>query len=349
MGTLVKLAALFAVLAVSGASVAAWEPEKPVELVVSAGTSSGLDQMARVIQGIVVKHKLMKQDLIVLNKPGGAGAESFILFKRGMDGKNVVSIGDPHRIMIVGTNIFTAPLSTGVPFNWQDASPVVMVALEPYILWTNSERGYKSAKEYIDAARAASPGKMKMAGTAARQDAQILTILVEKHSDAKFSYLPVTGTSESFSRGWARQSFDSAVSTPSEVASLWRTGELTPQCVFDSVRLPYAAKVTDRHSWNDIPTCKEAGIPVAYQSSRGIFMSRQASAEQVAYFADVLKKVTLTSEWKDYMAQGAFTPIFLTGPALNARYVKAEKFYKELVDCAFMIHELRPPPPCPGG
>jgi putative tricarboxylic transport membrane protein len=38
----------------------AWEPTKPVEFVVPAGTGGGADQMARLIQGIVVKHKLMK-------------------------------------------------------------------------------------------------------------------------------------------------------------------------------------------------------------------------------------------------------------------------------------------------
>ena len=38
---------------------AAWEPTKPVEFVVPAGTGGGADQMARLIQGIVIKHKLM--------------------------------------------------------------------------------------------------------------------------------------------------------------------------------------------------------------------------------------------------------------------------------------------------
>lgn len=49
---------------------AAWEPTKPVEFIVPAGTGGGADQMARLIQGIVIKHKLMKEPLIVLNKSG---------------------------------------------------------------------------------------------------------------------------------------------------------------------------------------------------------------------------------------------------------------------------------------
>ena len=59
----------------------AWEPSKPVEFVVPAGTGGGADQMARLIQGIIVKHKLMKESLVVINKSGGAGAEGFLDIK----------------------------------------------------------------------------------------------------------------------------------------------------------------------------------------------------------------------------------------------------------------------------
>ena len=53
---------------------AGWEPTKPVEFVIPAGTGGGADQMARLIQGIVAKHNLMKQSLVPVNKSGGAGA-----------------------------------------------------------------------------------------------------------------------------------------------------------------------------------------------------------------------------------------------------------------------------------
>ena len=71
------LAATLAGLA-AAAPASAWEPEKPVEFVVPAGTGGGADQMARFIQGVVAKNNLMKQPIIVVNKSGGAGAEGFL-------------------------------------------------------------------------------------------------------------------------------------------------------------------------------------------------------------------------------------------------------------------------------
>src|SRR2546426_3073642 len=64
-------AALVAVAAIPAA--AAWEPAKPIEFVVPAGTGGGADQMARLIAGIAEKHKLSPRPIIVVNKAGGAG------------------------------------------------------------------------------------------------------------------------------------------------------------------------------------------------------------------------------------------------------------------------------------
>lgn len=58
------------VLSLAGTAHAAWEPTKPVEFVIPAGTGGGADQMARLIQGIIVKHKLMKETMVVVNKAG---------------------------------------------------------------------------------------------------------------------------------------------------------------------------------------------------------------------------------------------------------------------------------------
>src|SRR5262245_66614750 len=78
---------------------AAWEPNRPVEFIVPAGTGGGADQMARTIQGTVSKHNLMKQPMVVINKAGGAGGEGFLDVKG--------SRGNPHKIIITLSNLFT--------------------------------------------------------------------------------------------------------------------------------------------------------------------------------------------------------------------------------------------------
>src|SRR5437879_206988 len=79
------------------AAEAAWEPTRPVEFIVPAGTGGGADQMARVIQGIVTKHNLMNQSIVVINKAGGAGGEGFLDVKG--------SRGNPHKLVITLSNL----------------------------------------------------------------------------------------------------------------------------------------------------------------------------------------------------------------------------------------------------
>ena len=104
----------------------AWEPTRPVNFIIPAGTGGGADQMARFLQGVVTKHSLMKQPMVVVNKGGGAGAEGFLEMKHA---KN-----DPHKIVVTLSNLFTTPLATGVPFNWKDLTPVAMLALDQFVL-----------------------------------------------------------------------------------------------------------------------------------------------------------------------------------------------------------------------
>src|SRR3990172_7006201 len=94
---------------------AAWEPTKPIEFVIPAGTGGGADQMARLIAGLAEKHKLSPRPLIVVNKSGGAGAEGFLHVK----GKK----GDAHTIIITLSNLFTTPLHTGVPLHPKKPPP----------------------------------------------------------------------------------------------------------------------------------------------------------------------------------------------------------------------------------
>ncbi len=317
-------AASAAVLLSAAPALAAWEPTRPVEFIIPAGTGGGADIMARTIQGIVTKHNLMKQPMVVINKAGGAGGEGFL------DVKN--SKGNPHKIVITLSNLFTTPMATGIPFNWKDLTPVAMLALDEFVLWVNSEKPYKTAKEYIDAAKAAN-GTFKMGGTGSKQEDQIITEAIQKQTGAKFIYIPQRGGG-AVAVQLVGNHVDSSVNNPNEAIAQWRAEKLRPLCVFDSKQLDYKEKIVGDLSWNSIPTCKSAGLDIEYLMLRGIFMTPGATKEQVDYYIDLFQKVRATEEWKKLMSDGAFNQTFMTG----ADYVKwvetEEKRHHELMKAA---------------
>jgi putative tricarboxylic transport membrane protein len=321
------LAMTSAALAWAGPALA-WEPSKPVEFVVPAGTGGGADQMARLIQGIIVKHKLMKESMIVVNKSGGAGAEGFLALKEAQ--------GDPHKIIITLSNLFTTPMATGVPFNWKDMTPVSMMALDQFVLWVNADTPYKTASEYIAAVKAAGPNKFKMGGTGSKQEDQIITAGLEKATGTKFIYVPYKGGGE-VAVQLVGGHIDSTVNNPIEAVAQWRAGKLRALCVFDDTRMPYKEKVTDTQSWGDIHTCKEAGVPTDYLMLRGIFMAPGVTPDQLAFYVDLLKKVRETPDWKEFMEKGAFNPTSMSGADYRKWLEAAEATHRQLMtEAGFM-------------
>jgi putative tricarboxylic transport membrane protein len=301
---------------------AAWEPTKPVEFVIPAGTGGGADQMARFIQGMVAKHNLMKQPMVVVNKSGGAGAEGFLDVKEAK--------GDPHKIIITLSNLFTTPLATGVPFNWRDLTPVSMLALDQFVLWVNADSPYKTGKEYLDAIKAQPNNTFKMGGTGSKQEDQIITVMLEKAAGKKMTYVPFKGGG-TVAVQLVGKHVDSSVNNPIEAESHWRAGKLRALCVMDNEAMPYTSTPSPSQPWSKVPTCKSQGVPVDYQMLRGIFMPGGVTPDQVAFYVDLFKKVRALPEWKEFMEKGAFNQTTMSGKEYADWVAKNEQLHRELM------------------
>jgi len=300
----------------------AWEPTRTVEFIVPAGTGGGADQMARLIQSIIAKHSLMPQPMVVLNKGGGAGAEGFLEVKGAS--------GNPHKIIITLSNLFTTPLATGVPFEWKDLTPVSMMALDQFVLWVNAESTFQNPAEYFKAVKQAGASKMSMGGTGSKQEDQIITAALEKQTGAKFIYVPFKGGGD-VAVQLVGKHINSSVNNPVEAVAQWRAGQLRPLCVFDAERMPYTTKITATAAWHDIPTCKEAGVNVSYNMLRGIFTAPGVKPDQVKFYVELLTKVRATPEWQEFMEKGAFKQTTLAGEPFVAWLGKEAARHRQLM------------------
>src|SRR6202795_4530596 len=205
MNQFVKTAVALTVIAASGPTMA-WEPTKPVEIVVAAGAGGASDQMARMMQAAIQKNNLMKQPMVVSLKGGASGAEALIYMKSGA--------GDPHKVLIAYSLIYMLPLSAKIPFNWRELTPVSVIALDQFVLWDNTTLPYKNVKEFVAAAKAAAP-PFKMGGTGSKREDHVLTVFIEKRTGAKFAYLPYKSGGEAATQLVGNHSA-SNVNNPSE-------------------------------------------------------------------------------------------------------------------------------------
>jgi tripartite-type tricarboxylate transporter receptor subunit TctC len=312
---LAPVAALVLAACALPAAAAEWKPTRSVEFIVTAGPGGGTDQFARVVQSVVQKYKLMPVAVVVTNKSGGAGTEGLIAAKG--------SKGDPNKLVFSTNLAYLMPMITRVGYSIDDLTPVAIMAADEFILWSNAEGPYKTAKDLIAAARAKN-GSFKMGGAQSKDTDHILTRQIEKATGVTMTYVPFKSGGEvavQLSGGH----IDANTNNPSENVSHWRAGKVRPLCVFAKQRLPIKDKVAGDMGFGDIPTCKEQGIAIdEFRMPRTVWAMGDITPEQAAYYGNLMAQVRSKPEFKEWLQKGLQSDMFLTGTDL-ARYIANDK------------------------
>ena len=127
------------------AGAAAWQPQKPIEFIATAGPGGGTDNLARAVQSIITKYKLTDQPVVVVNKGGGSGAEGYVYGK--------ASAGDPYKVIFGTSNAWQQPLVSKVAFNYTDLTPIAAMAQDEFLLWVKQDAPYKTAGDLSQGGR----------------------------------------------------------------------------------------------------------------------------------------------------------------------------------------------------
>lgn len=281
----------------------AWQPTRPVEWTVPAGTGGGADQQARLIAPLVEKYRLSPQPFIPVNRPAGAGAQAFLWM--------IDKTGDPHTILITLDNLFATPAAQvirkrdGSRFTWRDLTPIARLLLDHFVLWVHADSPWKTVDDFIRAAKSGPPGRLKMAGTGSKQEDEIIMVMLEQAWGVKFTYVPFPGGG-AVAAALVGKQVDFTVNNPIEAVGHWEAGRVRPLAIFASERVRVG-------KWGEIPTMKELGYNIEYQMLRGIFGPPQMPAEAVAFYQEVFRRVLDTPEMADFIQRGAYTKAYLTG------------------------------------
>jgi tripartite-type tricarboxylate transporter receptor subunit TctC len=299
-----KILLSVAALAIVGAvpAEAAWQPQKPIEFVATAGPGGGTDNLARAVQNIVTKYKMTDEPVVVVNKGGGSGAEGYVYGK--------ASAGDPYKVIFGTSNAWQQPLVSKVAFNYTDLTPIAAMAQDEFLLWVKQDSPYKSAGDYL---KAAASGNFKMGGAQSKDTDEVLTRMIEKVGHVKLTYIPFKSGAEAAVQ-LAGGHIDSHVNNPSESLGQWRGGTQRPLCVFSPKRLPAGPKITATEGWSDVPTCVEQGLNIQqYEQPRTVWLPGKVTADETTFYVDLMKKVQAAPEWKEYVERTSQTAIMLTG------------------------------------
>jgi len=299
------------------ASAAAVVPTHPVEFVISTAPGGGSDIYARAMASIIENKKFSPQPVTPLNKEGGSGAVAFqYVYEK---------TGDMHYVMITLNSFFTTIITQKLTFKATDFTPVANLALDPFFLWVNDDSPWKTAQDFINAAK---ENSLTVAGTGAKQEDEALFRRIEDTMKTKpFTYLSQTsGATVAAAVAGHQGGVVASVNNPSEGLALYQASpkKLRPLCAFTT-----ASPKTPVYS--TLPTCSSQGIPIDdYFIMRAIMAPPGLSQAQQQFWIDVFKKVFDSDEWTKFMTDNALQPDFKSGLEFRQFILQYQQLHQDI-------------------
>lgn len=298
------------------ASAQDWQPQKPVELIIMAGTGGGADQIARLLQGLIEQKELSPRPFVPINKPGGSGAEAL----RYLQDK----AGDDHTVLVTLNSFYTTPIiQEGLGVDVLEFTPIGRMALDTFLLWVNSDQDQiASLEDYVQEAKAA--GKdWKMGGTGSGQEDSILTAMLEAEFGLDLTYIPFEGGG-TVAKNLVGNHIDSTVNNPAEQIEFMRAGNSKPLVQFTEERM---------EAFPDVPTAKELGHDIVYYMQRSINGPPDMPKEAQDWYIQLFKTLFESEEWQDYcQSEGLFCDEWVAGDDLAAFHQEQFQRHQALIE-----------------
>ncbi len=300
------LAAGAALLALSVAGPAAAWPERPITLIVPWAAGGGTDATARIIA------KLMEPELgvpvNVVNRTGGSGVV----------GHSAVATAPPdgYTIGLITFEIGAMHWQGLTELTWRDYTPIALMNEDPAGLIVRADSPYKSAKELLDAIKAAPKGTFKASGTAQGGSWHIALggMLQAAGLPADHvQWVPSTGAATGL-QDMVAGGVDFVTCSVPEAKALIDAGKVRALALMGKERNP---------TFPDVPTLKEAtGIDFQLGAWRGLAGPKGLPEAVTAKLVPLAKKVYDSKEFQDFMASRGFATVYLP-PAEFAAFMQA--------------------------
>jgi len=311
MKSLVKITrTLLAVSAVTVLAISsAWAgfPERGLQFVAGYKPGGGHDTMLRSMAKVLKEEGIIKESIVVVNKPGGSSAVSMGY----LNGKK----GDGHYLMSITSSHITTPLKSNLELNYASFTPIARLGIDPELLVINASGPYKSMDDILKQDKVFNVG-----GTGTGSIEHIVAIQFSKKTGKKVNYIPYQGDGEVVAALLSNQ-LDFTITNPGPVADFIKTGK------FNALAISTDKRIKDIPS---LPTFKEQGIDISLSLYRGVTAPAGISAEAKAYWIGKMKELNSNSQWKaKYLEPNSVVPSLLTGDDFEAYLEATEKVYRE--------------------
>lgn len=254
-------------------------PAKAIQLIVPYAAGGGTDAVGRVLAESL--KNVLRQDVVVVNKTGGAGAV-------GMN-EGLRSKPDGYTLTMVTREVSILPMLGQAPFKTLDFRYVGNVNADPEVVVVSPDSPYKTIEDLI-AAMKANPGKLKFAAASAPN---FYGIQFSQQAGVSFVTVPFQGAAPAMTEILGGRS-DFGIYNPGEIKAQIEAGKLRALAVMADKRV---------EGLKDVPTFKERGFNILCGTYRGIAVPPQTPEPVVKLLEDAVAKAVTDPKFIDFMTK----------------------------------------------
>jgi tripartite-type tricarboxylate transporter receptor subunit TctC len=295
-------------LAASSAVLAQGFPTKPIELVVPYPAGGGTDVLARAFAVASVKH--LPQSLIVINKPGAAGAIGWA---------DVLNGREPgYKVAVLATDLMTQPNMGLTKITYEDFTPIARLNYDPAAITVRADAPWNTVEEFIAAAK---KGDFRVGNGGNGSTWHLAAAAIEDKTGVKFNHIPFAGANPA-ALSLLGGHIEAITVSAAEVYPYVAGGKLKTLGVMSETRIKGFEKV---------PTLKESGLDISLGTWRGLAVPKGTPPEVVAALRAATAKIVQEQSLRDALDKQNMGYAYAEGDAFGAVMAKDHAFYRTLI------------------
>jgi len=286
----VMLAARFIV---SGGTVYAAYPERPITLLVGFAPGGSLDLSARALAASV--EKILGQPVVIENKTGGTGTVALAaLLSQKPDGYTLCAT--PSSVLIRVSQM------QQVPFKPLKSFKSIIGYTAPQLgIAVKSNAPWKTLKDLVNDARK-NPGKIKYATTGVGSTTHAAVEEIAVRSKVQMIHVPYKGSNEAMT---------ALLGGHVEFASL--TSEFVPAVKAGQLRLLTTMGEERSPTFPQVPTMKEAGYDFVTDAVYGIVASADLPTDLAKKLEKAFAKAIHDKQYLETISKMDLVPVYYSG------------------------------------
>jgi tripartite-type tricarboxylate transporter receptor subunit TctC len=282
-------------------------PSRPITMVVAFPPGGVADITAR--PTAVAMERVLKQRIIIENRPGAAGATGNAYVAR--------SKPDGYTLLMALSSISVIPEAERLqgkkpPYELSELAPIALISADPVVLVVREESPWKTVKDFVDDAKKR-PGKISYSSSGIFGALHMPFTLLEHATGTTLWHVPYNGGGPAVQALLGGQ-VDATVGGPAAMIGQIRAKRFRPLASFGGKRLA---------SLPDVPTLKELGIDAEYYIWAGIMAPAATPAAIQQKLRDAVRQAVQDPDFRNAMAKVETPVSYLDAPEFR-KYWEAD-------------------------